>query len=457
MTMGPTHRLSAVITLVVLLYFGVKSGKDVKDTSVFQGGSRAPTLLVMGGLLGTMIGGSATIGTAQMAFTDGLSAVWFSFGCALGCVLLLIVGPPFQRSGRRTVTGLIRQEYGERLGVLTTGLASFGMFVNIAGQMVAATALLGSVLNLSVFWSVLISILSMSAYVIFGGLKGASILGLLKTLFLYVALVASSGIILVETGGEVNLFSEAVGDGYGLFHRGVGIDVGSALGVMLGLATTQTYFQVVFSARDYKTAKSAILISILLLPPVGFMCAQIGLYMKSLYPTLSPAYALTSFVLEHFPGVPAGMFIALLFFALLGTGSGMALGLSTNLVQDIYMPYVKKSKDGEGSLLLNRGLLLLILICAGLMTMLSSQTAILSWGFLSLGLRGMVLFTPVLGALFYKGKYSTQRIILGATLPFVVYVLFHLFVDLPFDPVFLGLITGLVILLIPRFKGQKHP
>ena len=40
--------------------------------------------LVTGLILGTFIGGSCTVGTAQLAFRLGLSAWWFSLGGAVG-------------------------------------------------------------------------------------------------------------------------------------------------------------------------------------------------------------------------------------------------------------------------------------------------------------------------------------------------------------------------------------
>jgi SSS family solute:Na+ symporter len=446
---GIIHILSAAGTLIFLLYWGVRSGKGMKDASAFQRGSQqASVLLVIGAVLGTMIGGAATIGTAQMAFTNGLSALWFSIGSAVGCLFLVVVGIPFRQSGWISVPALIKHEYGEKLGVLSTTLTALGMLINIAAQMVAAAALLGSLFHLPVYWSVILCILSMSAYVLFGGLRGAGILGMLKTVFLYVALIISSIIIFRQAGAD-RLFRNAIEAGMGIFHRGIGIDVGAALGAVLGFGTTQAYFQSIISAKDDKTARKALYFSAILLPPVGIFSTQIGLYMKSIYPNLPPGHAFSTFVLEHFPAVPAGMTIALLFFALLGTGSGMALGLSTNLTHDLYLSYFKRSEKEGNTLAVNRFMLLLSLILGGVLTLLSGQTSVLAWGFLSLGLRGMVLFAPVIGALFFRGKYTAGRMALAATLPLTVYLVCKMFFALAFDPVFIGLGLSITLLLLP--------
>ena len=38
--------------------------------------------------MGTLVGGASTIGTAQLAYSFGFSAWWFTLGAGLGCVML---------------------------------------------------------------------------------------------------------------------------------------------------------------------------------------------------------------------------------------------------------------------------------------------------------------------------------------------------------------------------------
>lgn len=71
-----------VVSLVLLLSFAVLAGKIKLKT----GGLNSP--LVTGVLLGTLIGGSSTIGTAQLAFVYGNSALCFHLGALCGFLLL---------------------------------------------------------------------------------------------------------------------------------------------------------------------------------------------------------------------------------------------------------------------------------------------------------------------------------------------------------------------------------
>nr|HPG87028.1 hypothetical protein [Spirochaetales bacterium] len=70
---SPALISAAILTLAAIVALGVSSGKHVKNASDFDtGGNRAGPVMVAGTLVGTLVGGSATIGTAQLAFMYGL-------------------------------------------------------------------------------------------------------------------------------------------------------------------------------------------------------------------------------------------------------------------------------------------------------------------------------------------------------------------------------------------------
>ena len=54
-----------------------------------------------------------------------------------------------------------------------------------------------------------------------------------------------------------------------------------------------------------------------------------------LYPGMTAKTALTTFITAHVPPVLAGVVLAGLFIAAVGTGAGLALGISTMLNNDI--------------------------------------------------------------------------------------------------------------------------
>jgi SSS family solute:Na+ symporter len=109
------HILGSIITLSITIFIGIYSGRKVKDVKDFSsGGYNASSTLVAGTIIGTLVGGSSTIGTAQLAFTNGLSAWWVTIGAGIGCLLLSKVFTlPLRSSKCDTIQQMISKEYGQ--------------------------------------------------------------------------------------------------------------------------------------------------------------------------------------------------------------------------------------------------------------------------------------------------------------------------------------------------------
>ena len=71
----PLHVVGLLATIALIIGIGIYSGRKVKSAADFSsGGSRAGAWIVCGAIMGTLVSGQATIGTAQLAFSFGMSA-----------------------------------------------------------------------------------------------------------------------------------------------------------------------------------------------------------------------------------------------------------------------------------------------------------------------------------------------------------------------------------------------
>ncbi|MBR5488653.1 MAG: sodium:solute symporter family protein, partial [Firmicutes bacterium] len=169
------HFIGIGIALTILIGVGMQSAKKVKSAADFDtGGRKGSVWLVTGLLLGSLIGGQCTIGTAQLAYTYGLSAIWFSFGAGLGSlVLCLIFVVPLRKRRDVTLLEVIRKEFGERAEYLGSVLCSLGILVSVVSNVVAASALIMALTDLPLWLAAIISVTLMCCYVVFGGAWGA--------------------------------------------------------------------------------------------------------------------------------------------------------------------------------------------------------------------------------------------------------------------------------------------
>ena len=205
--------------------------------------------MVMGALIGTLVGGASTIGTAQLAFSYGFSAWWFTLGGGLGLIVMAVFYiKPVYNAKAITIPGIISLEYGEKAGFTLAVLSSVGSFITIVSQIISGVALITAVISLSPFISTTVVVMIMMVYVLLGGALGASYVGMFKTIILYIS-VGCCGILAIHFHGGINAFLNSVylpsDRFFNLLARGPARDIGAGISLILGVITTQAYISAV--------------------------------------------------------------------------------------------------------------------------------------------------------------------------------------------------------------------
>ena len=449
------------VTLLVIVSLSIWSGTRAKKDK------RNPMPVVAGVITGTLVGGSSTIGTAQLAYQFGMSAWWYTLGAGISCLILaLVYAKPLRRTGGSTLVGIIRSEYGPKVGMAVSVLSSVGTFINVIPQVISATAVLAVIFPaMSLETAVIISVVFMILYVIFGGTKGAGIVGIVKMILIYITMIVSAVMVLSMVGGLPAFVSMAgnIPDPDGirftyLFSRGVGTDIGACLSVLLGVITTQTYAQGVLSGRTDKDGVGGALISAFLIPPIGIGGILVGLYMRAnaaLYAGVTAKTALTAFITAHLPPLPAGIILGTQFITVVDTGAGITLGISTMLTNDIWGQLIPRFRQPKAKAVLSKLMIALVLAVAGFLACGSLGDIILQFTFMSMGLRGAVVFLPLSCALWLPGKISTRYAMASVITGPLVVLLFGLWKVLPFDPLFAGVGASLLIMAAGLYHHRK--
>lgn len=454
MELGVWHLTGITLTLLIITGLGVWSGRQVKSAADFTtGGGRAGTLMLTGSMMGALVGGACTIGTAQLAFTNGFSAIWFTAGLSAGCLFLALgfIGP-MRRSGRVTLQQVIADEYGPLAGFVTSVVGALSLMLSVISQLLSAVALIGSLFPIPRLAAALIGMALVLCYVLFGGLLSAGRIGTVKTVLIYAATAGGGLLALRLAGGPGALFRALPPSGsFGLFSRGLAVDGGAGLSSILGFLSTQTYVQCVLSGKSDAVAVRGTLISALLIPPIGVGSVLVGLYMRIHSPGVSPAQAFPLFVLQTMPPLVAGIVLATLLIAILGATAGLMLGVGTIISTDLYARAVPAADD-ERRLLVSR-LSIVAALGLSLVFVCTLEGAILHWSFLSMGLRSTLTFFPLLGALFLPGRFDRRFMLASILVGPTVVLLSSALPGLPCDPLF----PGMAAALIPLALGCRPP
>ncbi|MGL5328077.1 MAG: sodium:solute symporter family protein [Peptostreptococcaceae bacterium] len=452
------HYIGAILILALITGVGIYSGKKVKSAGDFAvGGRQAGAGIIAGSIIGTLVGGASTIGTAQLAYSYGFSAWWFTLGGGIGCLILGVVfATPLYNSNIQTLPQVFAREYGKTASTVSTVLMSVGSFLSIVSQFLSGIALVTSISHITAMPATIVIGVLMAFYVIFGGVWGAGLVGIVKTLLLYITVIVCGFMALNLSGGIDGISATLPADQYfSLFARGTFVDLGAGISLVLGVLTTQAYIQAVISAKNLKVSKQGAVLSALLIPIIGIAGILVGMYMKMNYPDIDPGSALPTFVMNYLPPLVAGGIMATLLVALVGTGAGIALGLSSMICNDIYKVYFNKNANDKALLKASRVIIILILACAALFTTGNLGSLILGWSFMSMGLRGSVAFAPLVCALFMPGKID-KKCALAAMVAGPVFVLVGK-VCLPsnIDSLFPGVAASVLMMIIGYFVQKS--
>lgn len=483
-----THILLTAATMAALLLIGVLSSRRVKDARSFASGGQASGWLVGGIIMGTLVGGQSTVGTAQMAFSFGLSAWWFTLGTALGTLILgLFLVRPLRHSGCLTLGEVVAREYGTTAERVGSVLSLLGIFISIVAQVLASGALMAALFGMNATWAAVVSALFIMIFVFLGGIQSAGIGGVVKLILLYLCSMVAGAVVWHLSGGPTGLGNSlhhffathpevagmhgldntgAIESRYAnLLARGPLKDLGAGLSLILGVLCTQTYAQAIWAARSNRAARRGALLCALLTPLIGASCTLVGLYMRVHYVTPDEALALTAthvnpdvladtamafpvFILHHLSPWVGGIVMGTLFVTILGGGSGLTLGATTIVVRDLFSHH-------RDSLVFYRSIVALLVTAATAVALLVHESLINELGFLSLGLRATALVFPLLFALAFprrfRPRYATASMLAGT----VAMLTAHL-MRWPLDPSLWGIGTGFIVML-PGWRRPTTP
>ncbi len=458
MDISSQHLLGIFTTFFLVLVVGSYASKKVKNSTDFSvTDKQAGSLLVAGTIMGTLVGGASTVGTAQLAFLYGFSAWWFTLGGGIACFLLgVFLVKPLKQEKFETIPSFLKKSYGEKAAVLAALFVSVGIFINIIPQIMSSAALLVSMFPLSPWMASAIAVALMVGYVIFGGVWGTSLIGITKIALTYISLVVGGLIAFQGLGGIEGLKTTFPSyPWFSLFGRGVNADLAAGFSLVVGVLSSQIYFQAVFSAKDIKNARRGAFISALMGPIIGLAGIIVGLFMRAFHPEINPALALPLFVIRYINPWFAGVVLATLLLAAIGTGAGLTLGVSTMLSRDIYQKLHPEASDAKVLKVFRTFIISILGLALGVLYIPGNTEVILQWSYLSQGLRGATIFFPLLAALFLKDKIAKNAGTLAIIMGPISVILGGVFFPWDINPLYLGLTISLTIMIIGYYKQKR--
>ncbi len=443
--------ISAIATLLITGVAGYVGKLKINNSKDFiVGGNELGITGVTGALMGSIIGGASTVGTAQMAYNRGVGAIWFILGICISSILLGLIYSKHADSKKiDTIPQIIGNTYGKKARISASTFLSLGMFIHINGQVIAVIALFTSVFSINPSISAYIIVALLMFYVVFGGFWGSTFVGIIKTILLYSTSLICGYILIFKFNGINEITSHfTYNPWFNLFSRGLFEDLASGLATITGVLSTQTYFQAIMSGKNSKTSKYSAFITAFLVLPVGIVCTLIGMYMRIHYPNIMAREAFPLFLINHLNPVLSGVSIATVLISSMATAAGLSLGIATMFVKDFYTNIINISADDNRQIFVSRISILTIGVITLVVVLNNQSSMILDWGFLSMVFRATPIFVPLIASLFFKNNINTKTgiyaVIGGPTLS----ILWIICGFGKISSLYIGLIIGIIILFV---------
>jgi len=346
-------------------------------------GRGLPTGVIAVMLTGLAVGGASTVGVAQRATSQGISAGWYNTAWAAGAIVMgLLAAAAYRKMEVSTISELFERYYGASgrvLGVLGQILIQV---VITSIQYVAGGAILSSLLPITPLQGMLATAVVFVGITLLGGLWAAGLTNIINVILIYtgisLAAVFSFQEALSKVGGAERLGESlqqlpAPNPGFDPWGLGIPLILAGFLVMIPTALGNQSVVQISFAARNPGSARRGFILAGLLILPVGLICPLIGISAAVLHPELQGTpEALSEVVMDLNPYL-AGLVLAGLWAADVSTACALLLGSSTLVVGDLIKRFFAPRLEESRELWISRGTVLALSLITFVLAILVAE------------------------------------------------------------------------------------
>ena len=470
-----------VLGLIVLTLLTVsigRLGKVKTKADYLVAGRSLPAFVLVFTLLSSWIGSGSLLGGAENAYQHGFAALWQAAGGLMGLLFIYFIAPRARKFAQFTIPDLLETRYNQTARLLGVIAVLFTYTAITSYQLIGG----GDILHL-IFPTVVSPVLGryiLAAFVIlFTAIAGMSsvaymdvAIGLLTTITMLIALP-----VLIHQAGGWSAVHAALPATHFQFLGDLTLIQGLELFLptcllMLG---NQSMYQKFFSAKSEKDATRAVtgwIIGTVILETVIVAIAVTG---SALFPAGEvhdhPREILAYTGLHGLTGPLAflgALLVGAIFAKIISTANNYLFSPATNLVNDIFVRYLKPEASNKQILIVSR----LMVVLLGLWALYQSlhTESVLKKSLYAYTIYSAALTPVILAAFYWKRATASAAVASIAAGTFIT-----IFWDTPFvhrtfptviaerDAIFPALLASLLCLLVvslatkPPSEAQLKP
>lgn len=380
-----------IIILFCISFYARKKASTGTNEGYILAGRGLNTSLITVSMVGLAIGGAATIGVAEQANKFGMSAGWYTVAWGIGSILMGLIGAKrYRELNISTVPEMFEKFYdtkGRIIGVIGQLIIQL-MATSI--QYIAGGAILSSLLP-SVFTLKTGMVVSACVFIgitFIGGMWSTGLCNFFNVPLKYAGIIIVT-LLAVSSNGGIHNIALKLPDAATYFHPIKGLGLPTIIVWFIVMITEcfslQGAVQIAFCAKDGESARRGYIIGGLLMIPIGFLAALLGIVAKAAYPEVSATMALPKVITSLNP-LLAGLTLAALWAADVSTACNLLLGSATLVSQDIYKRFINPKIE-------EKKLMIMTKCCVVVLGIITFLIALKASGILSMVMLALSLTT----------------------------------------------------------------
>lgn len=421
-----TISIIGLIIYFIILLIAVsieKPNKSVED--YFFAGRSLPFWALSITFIASWWGAGSAISTADLAYSDGISAFWYyGVPVLIATFLMIIFSKSIRKIGYLTQGKLFEARYSKVSAKYLAILIYIFMTFSVASQMVGLGKFFGTYLNMSYEMGILLGTSIVLVYSVLGGFRGVVLTDIIQFIFLVISAIAVFIIATTKAGGFSNIYQHSINvNKLDYFSFISGAKKYFAYVITFGCAwmIQANVWQRISATRNENDAKRMTILSFFLYIPLYLIVVLTGMASLVLFDNLPKGGVITAIVTNYMNPIMAAFVFVGISAAIMSTMDSLINTGALTLTMDIV-----KCDDEETKIKFSRFATLITTVIALIISLRIRSILIISY--LASDIITTGAFIPLIFAFFFKKGNSNGA--LASMIFGSIYSLYNMLVEL---------------------------
>lgn len=409
-----------VIYFILLMVVVIRMNKNESLEDYYMGGRKLSFWLLSLTFIASWWGAGSALSTADLAYTDGISAYWvYAMPVLFSTLLMALLAKKIRRIPVMTQPEMIELRYGKTASLLVSVVVYLFMMLSAASQMVGVGLFFSGFLDFSYEWGVLIGTVIVLSYSLFSGFRGVVFTDVIQFFFLTVAAIYVC-YIGFQSGGSWSEIREIVEvrhqTQYFDFFHNIGNNLIYVLTFGAAWMIQANVWQRIMATRSAQDAYKMTILSLFIYVPLYAIAVLTGMSAIPIYDTLPEGGVIPALTRDFMSPVAGALVFIGVCSAIMSTMDSLINTGSMILSKDIYQDRIQPG--ASQSHLVKVGLLSTTLTTfIGLIIALNLRS-ILEVSWIAADILATGCFVPIVMSFFWKRgthKGAVSSIVFGIT------------------------------------------